>query len=108
MDRAEATGLTGWREVAGFYRRYLSVLDDRGVVDFAGLVNQAAAAASAVRQESEPLLDHVMVDDYQEATFATERLIVELAPSSLVVAGDAGSHVFSCASASRLRHSASR
>ena len=41
------------------------------------------------------MYDHVLVDDYQEATFAMERLLEGLRPSSLVVAGDAGSHIFS-------------
>lgn len=89
--RAAAAGLSGWPELARFYRRYLDVLGDMGMVDWAGLVEQAAAGAA----EGEPLFDHVMVDDYQEATFATERLIVDLDAGSLVVAGDPDAHVFS-------------
>jgi superfamily I DNA/RNA helicase/RecB family exonuclease len=89
--RAESSGLPGWLELAAFYRRYLQVLDDMGVVDFAGLVNQAAASAG----QGEALLDHLLVDDYQEATFAEEALIVGLRVQSLVVAGDQGSHIFS-------------
>jgi superfamily I DNA/RNA helicase/RecB family exonuclease len=88
---ASRAGLTGWIELAGFYRRYLDVLYARGEVDFAGLVVQAGNAAAA----GDPLYEHVMVDDYQEATDAIARLLIELRPSSLVVAGDAGSHVFS-------------
>jgi superfamily I DNA/RNA helicase/RecB family exonuclease len=91
VTRAEASGLPGWLELAAFYRRYLQVLDDMGVVDFAGLVNQAAASAG----QGDALLDHLLVDDYQEATFAEEALIVGLPVQSLVVAGDEGSHVFS-------------
>jgi len=91
MERAEASGMTRWRELAAFYRRYLQVLDDMDVVDFAGLVNQAAAAAG----DGQPLLDHLLIDDYQEATFAEEALIVGLQVESLVVAGDEGSHIFS-------------
>ncbi len=89
--KAEASGLSGWRELAAFYRRYLQVLDDIGKVDYGGLVNQAAAAAG----HGEPLFDHLLVDDYQEATFAEEALIVGLRVQSLVVAGDEGSHIFS-------------
>ncbi|CAN5116282.1 ATP-dependent DNA helicase [soil metagenome] len=86
-----AAGLTGWAEVARFYRRYLQVLDAEGTVDYAGLVGQAAASAG----DGEPLFNHVLVDDYQDATYATERLVVELKARSLVVAGDADAHVFS-------------
>jgi superfamily I DNA/RNA helicase len=91
IAKAEASGLSGWLELGAFYRRYLQVLDDIGVVDYAGLVNQAAAAAG----RGEPLFDHLLVDDYQEATFAEEALVVGLDLQSLVVAGDEGSHVFS-------------
>jgi superfamily I DNA/RNA helicase len=91
LARAEASGLPGWSELATFYRRYLLVLDDLGAIDYAGLVNQAAAAAS----RGEPLLDHVLVDDYQEATFAEEALLLGLDLQSLVVSGNEGSHVFS-------------
>ena len=89
--RAEAAGLSGWRELAAFFDRYLHVLDDEGSVDFAGLVQQAAAAAG----QGDPPFDHVLVDDYQDATFALERLLAELRPESLVVAGDASEHIFS-------------
>ncbi len=89
--RAEAAGLTGWNELADFLQRYQEVLDGEGLVDFAGLVEQAAAAAPS----GVPLFDHLMVDDYQDTTFAAEALIVGLRPQSLVVAGDPGAHVFS-------------
>ncbi|HYT30211.1 MAG TPA: ATP-dependent DNA helicase [Actinomycetota bacterium] len=91
LKKAETAGLTGWRELAAFYRRYLDVLAGLGTVDWAGLVAQAAASAGA----GEPLFDHLLVDDYQDATFALERLLAELRPASLVVAGDPDAHVFS-------------
>ena len=90
-ERAEAAGLRGFLELAGFYRRYLDVLASQGEVDFAGLVVQAGRAAEA----TDPAFDHVLVDDYQDATFAAEGLLVGLCPATLVVAGDAGSHLFS-------------
>jgi superfamily I DNA/RNA helicase/RecB family exonuclease len=97
---ADGRGAEGWRELGRFYRRYLDVLNDTGAVDFAGLVVQAAAASSppdraGLGGASETLFDHLLVDDYHEATFSEESLIVRLAPDDLVVAGDAGSHVFS-------------
>jgi superfamily I DNA/RNA helicase/RecB family exonuclease len=91
LEKTEKAGLAGWREVAAFYRRYLDILADQNAVDFAGLVNQAAEAA----RDGDRLFDHIVVDDFQEATFAEEALLTTLAPQSLVVAGDAGSHIFS-------------
>ena len=89
--RAHERGLTGWGELAAFLREYLAVLDASKEVDFAGLVEQAARGAGS----GEPPFDHVLVDDYQDATFGAERLLSELRPGSLVVAGNLGAHVFS-------------
>ena len=94
LARAETAGLTGWRELALFYRRYLDIMYAKPEVDFAGLLAQAATVENT-DEPGEPMYDHVLVDDYQEATFAMERLLEGLRPSSLVVAGDAGSHIFS-------------
>jgi len=88
---AHGAGSRGWSELAGFYRRYLEVLDAQGAVDFAGLIEQAAVAVAA----GDPEFDHVLVDDFQEATLGTERLLAELRPTTLVVAGDPEAHVFS-------------
>jgi superfamily I DNA/RNA helicase/RecB family exonuclease len=96
--KADEAGISGWRELARFYRRYLDVLHDNDEVDFAGLVNQAAAALSAAGSEAtgaDAPFDHLLVDDYQEATFAEEALVVRASARSLVVAGDADSHIFS-------------
>jgi superfamily I DNA/RNA helicase/RecB family exonuclease len=91
QSAAKARSLGGWRELARFLRRYLEVLDAEGAVDFAGLVEQAAVAAEI----GEPMVDHVLVDDYQDSTFGAERLLASLRPRSLVVAGNADAHVFS-------------
>jgi superfamily I DNA/RNA helicase/RecB family exonuclease len=88
---ASARSLSGWPELARFLRRYLHQLDVESAVDFAGLVEQAAVAAEL----GDPMFDHVIVDDYQDTTFAAERLLVALRPTSLVVAGNADAHVFS-------------
>lgn len=89
--RAAGRGLAGWDELAAFLRHYLSVLDASSEVDFAGLVEQAAVAAGA----GDPPFDHVMVDDYQDTTFATERLLAEIRPRTFVAAGDLDAHLFS-------------
>lgn len=89
-ERAARRGLGGWDELAAFHRRYLQALDGAGLVDFAGMVEQAAASA----EQGPPLFDHLIVDDYQDTTFAAESLLAHLAPASLVVAGDPEAHVF--------------
>src|SRR3990170_1172740 len=91
-SRSEARGLTGWRELARFYRDYLDVLDADRVVDFAALIGRAEAAVSA---SETPLLDHLLVDDYHDATFAQEALVTSLRVDDLVVAADPEAHVFS-------------
>jgi superfamily I DNA/RNA helicase len=91
-SKAEARGLTGWRELARFYREYLDVLDADRVVDFAALISRAETAAAA---SDMPLLDHLMVDDYHDATFAQEALLRALDVSDLTVAADPEAHVFS-------------
>jgi superfamily I DNA/RNA helicase/RecB family exonuclease len=95
-EAARSRGARGWDELAAFYRRYLDVLYAKGEVDYAGLLVQAGNAAAL----GEPPFDHIMADDYQDATPAAAGLLVELRPTSLVVAGDAGSHVFSFQGAS--------
>src|SRR5213082_3305971 len=94
LATASERGSGGWVELAGFYRRYLDVLATAGEVDFAGLVAQAARAAELTAGD-EALFDHVLVDDYQDATLAEEALVTHLAGRSLTVAGDLASHVFS-------------
>jgi superfamily I DNA/RNA helicase len=91
IERAGRAGLWTWRDPAGFYRRYLDVLDAEGSVDFAGLVEQGAAAASS----GELLFDHVLVDDFHDTTLGAEALLAALSPPDLVVGGDTQSHVFS-------------
>ena len=91
LAKARGAGLSGFVEVARFYGRYLDVLHGQNQVDFAGLVNQAAEAVG----HGEHPFDHLVVDDYQDATFAEERLVIGGAGHSLTVAGDPGSHIFS-------------
>ena len=90
-ERAAKAGLTGWMELARFYREYQDVIDGRNVVDFAALLQRAAQVAS----DGEPLLDHLLVDDHQDTTLAAEAILEGLAPADLVVAGDPDAHVFS-------------
>ncbi|MFM8999678.1 MAG: UvrD-helicase domain-containing protein, partial [Actinomycetota bacterium] len=88
---AAARALGGWVELASFYRRYLDVLVERNRVDFAGLVWLGAISAG----EGPPVLDHLMVDDFQDATVAGLALVRSLRARSTVVAGNDHAHVFS-------------
>ncbi len=88
---AAARGLTGWAELARFLGQYREAMTADNVVDFASMVARAAAEAA----ELPPLLDEVLVDDYQDVTLASERLLLAVRARSLVVAADPGGHVFS-------------
>ncbi|HSD48599.1 MAG TPA: ATP-dependent helicase, partial [Actinomycetota bacterium] len=91
LERAELAGLTAWRGLGLFYGRYLEKMAAEGAVDFAGLVAQAARAVDG----GAPPFDHVLVDDYQDATISFERLVTGLRAPDLVVAGNPDAHVFS-------------
>ena len=91
LERAERAGLATWRGLGLFYGRYLETMAGEGAVDFAGLVAQAARAADA----EAPAFDHVIVDDYQDATISSERLVTALGSPTLVAAGNPDAHVFS-------------
>jgi superfamily I DNA/RNA helicase len=88
------SGLEEYREVAAFYRRYLEALSTAGQADFATLLYQAV---SVLERGSGERFDHVMVDDYQDATHATEGILRMFAGAarSVVIAADPGGHVFS-------------
>ncbi|MGH2723088.1 MAG: PD-(D/E)XK nuclease family protein [Actinomycetota bacterium] len=92
----ERSGGDGHAEVARFYRRYLDGIAAAGKVDFAGLLAQTAELLARDVSPAEAYR-HVGVDDYQDATPATESILRALAPASrsLVVAADPGGHVFS-------------
>jgi len=88
---AETRGLTEWVELARFLGRYQEVLDDLNAVDFAALLQRAAALAG----DGEPPFDHVMVDDYQDSTAAAEAILIGLRAPNLVLAANEAAHVFS-------------
>jgi superfamily I DNA/RNA helicase/RecB family exonuclease len=91
QTRAEDRALGGWHELARFAATYQEELRRRGVLDFPGLLVRAADAAGL----GPPPFDEVLVDDFQDATPAAERLLHELASRTLVVAGNEAAHVFS-------------
>jgi superfamily I DNA/RNA helicase/RecB family exonuclease len=92
----ERSGREEQAEISAFYRRYLGALAASGQCDFAGLLLQAVRLLEAgIGQEDR--FEHVLVDDYQDATFATEGMVraVAAAAQTLVVAADPHGHVFS-------------
>jgi superfamily I DNA/RNA helicase len=91
---AERRGLTGWHELARFLREYQEVLDGLDVVDFATLLQRAGTALSA-GGPGDPLFDHVLVDDYQDTTFAFESILAGLGAPDLVATANLDAHVFS-------------
>jgi superfamily I DNA/RNA helicase/CRISPR/Cas system-associated exonuclease Cas4 (RecB family) len=98
-DLETLVGTSGREEyaaVARFYREYLDNLIQRGQVDFAGLLFQAANLVTKDLSPDEAFA-HVLVDDYQDVTPATEALLQPLARAadSIVVAADPAGHVFS-------------
>lgn len=85
----------GGPELARFYRRYLDVQSATGRLDYAGLLFQAVVLLERDLSPAEAY-EHVLVDDYQDATHAGEAILRALAPASrsLVVAADPEGHVF--------------
>ncbi|HSL68465.1 MAG TPA: UvrD-helicase domain-containing protein, partial [Actinomycetota bacterium] len=93
---ARTTGRVEYEEVAAFYGRYLDALSEADQTDFAGLLFQAVNLLERGVGDEERF-EHVLVDDYQDATHATEAMVRALAATarSVVVAADPESHVFS-------------
>jgi superfamily I DNA/RNA helicase/RecB family exonuclease len=96
VDRlVDRSRLEEYREVARFYRRYLDELSRTGQVDFAGLLFRTASLLERDLSADETF-GHLLLDDYQDATHATEAILSVLAPAatSVVVAADPPGHVF--------------
>ncbi len=95
LTAADRAGRPEYEEVAAFYGRYLDAQVVAGRTDFAGLLFQAASLLRRDLSEEEAY-PHVMVDDYQDVTHATEAILEALgrAADSVVVAADPAGHVF--------------
>lgn len=102
VKAVRGSGREEYKEVAAFYGRYLEALAVAGQVDFAGLLFQTAALLRRDLSEEEAFL-HVMVDDYQDTTFATEAILGMLAAAadSVVIAADPPGSVFAFKGGSR-------
>ncbi len=93
---AERAGLG---EVARFYRRYLDTMALEGRADLAGLV---ARTAGLIGDGEAMSFDHLLVDDYQDTTYAGEAIIAALGRRAVTVtvAADPGGSVFGSRGAS--------
>jgi superfamily I DNA/RNA helicase/RecB family exonuclease len=94
---AAAAGRADYQEVARFYGRYLDAMEAAGTLDYAGLLSQAAGLLAGPDRPPEERFDHVLADDYQDATPATEAILRALGgdAQSVVMAADPAGHVFS-------------
>jgi superfamily I DNA/RNA helicase len=81
-----------WEEVAAFTDRYREALAAKGMKDWAGLLVDAALALrdDGVLDLERSRFDHVVVDDFEATSFATNRLLLLLTGpgSNVVVAGN--------------------
>lgn len=96
LDAAvKAAGRSDYLEVAAFYRRYVSAQESSDEVDFGGLLQQTARKLEAGVPEEERF-EHVLVDDFQDATIAAGAIVKALAAAAdgAVFAADPAGHVF--------------
>lgn len=108
-ELARELGRPDWLELAAFFERYLSRLDDeetwsdgRPRVDFAGVLTRARRLIGEHPSVSDDLRNmyvHLLVDDFEEATRAEDDLLRALLPAAgeartAVIAGDPSGSVF--------------
>jgi superfamily I DNA/RNA helicase len=88
-----------WEELAAFAERYLDALRARGVRDWAGALVEASLLLRhpEIRRAETEGLAAVLVDDWETATFATNRILSQLAGPAgdvpVIVAGNAATAV---------------
>ncbi len=73
-----------------FLEQYLTILDDRGAVDYADLIRRATLEATLHREELRSEVAHVFVDEYQDTDSGQVALLRALAGDGrdLVAVGD--------------------
>ncbi|MFN2388059.1 MAG: ATP-dependent helicase [Actinomycetota bacterium] len=107
---AEERGRADWVELAGFYERYLTKIEDpesfadgRPRLDFALVLTEARRVLGEhpeLHQDVKDSYPHVLVDDFEEASLAEAALLDALLPDvrdtgrTAVVAGDPDGSVF--------------
>jgi hypothetical protein len=81
-----------WEELARFTDTYLDVLRERGLVDWGGALVRASLLLrdEDIAEAERGRFDRVLVDDYEAGSFASQRLLAQLAGhrGNVTVAGN--------------------
>ena len=85
-----ATALPELVAAGAFLEQYLTILDDRGAVDYSDLIRRATIEATLHRDELRATYAHVFVDEYQDTDSGQVALLRAIAGDGrdLVVVGD--------------------
>ena len=86
----EEHGLPELVAAGAFLEQYLTILDDRGAVDYADLIRRATIEATVHREELRAEFRHVFVDEYQDTDPGQVALLRAIAGDGrdLVAVGD--------------------
>lgn len=86
----EREGLPELVAAGAFLEQYLTILDDRGAVDYADLIRRATIEATVHRDELRAAYAHVFVDEYQDTDSGQVALLRAIAGGGrdLVAVGD--------------------
>ncbi|WP_036565800.1 ATP-dependent helicase [Nocardioides halotolerans] len=89
-ELGEREGLPELVAAGAFLEQYLTILDDRGAVDYADLIRRATIEATVHRDELRGTYAHVFVDEYQDTDSGQVALLRALAGDgrNLVAVGD--------------------
>ena len=75
----EVNGLPEFVAAGRFLEQYLTILDDRGAVDYSDLIRRATIEATVHRDELRATYAHVFVDEYQDTDSGQVALLQALA-----------------------------
>ncbi len=86
----EAEDLPEMIAAGAFLEQYLTILDDRGAVDYSDLIRRATIEATVHREELRAEFAHVFVDEYQDTDSGQVALLQAIAGDGrdLVAVGD--------------------
>ncbi len=90
LQLGESEGLPEFVAAGAFLEQYLTILDDRGAVDYADLIRRATIESQLHRDELRAEFAHVFVDEYQDTDSGQVALLKAIAGDGrdLVAVGD--------------------